>query len=93
MNNALLDETLTRLERYRQAATYGAIAGFVGGSHRTVMTDHLRSQRNSWVVNKRTRRPTGYEPSEYHPELIGSIEARSVIETPEELDEWYSSHP
>jgi hypothetical protein len=88
MDEALLHDTVERLERRKQAATYGAVAGVVGGSHRTVMAHEPRNHRNSWVVNKRTRRPTGYRPDEIHPELLAAIQASGVIETPEDLDEW-----
>src|SRR5262249_18824496 len=82
----------TRLDRHRQAATYGAVAGIVGGSHRSLVAAQPRNPRNSWVVNKRTRRPTGYAEGEIHAELIAAIQARGVIETPEDLDEWLETH-
>lgn len=56
------------------------------------MADLPRSFRNSWIVDPSTKRPTDYEPGQIHPELIASIEANGVIETPEQLLDWLSTH-
>ena len=88
----LLRSIVDRLQHYRQAATYGALSGVVGGTPQTVMADEPRLFRNSWIVDQATRRPTGYDPEHIHPELFASIEARGVIETPDRLSEWLSSH-
>lgn len=92
MDRARLADVIERLERHRQAATYSAVAGVVGASHRSVMAGCDRSFRNSWVVNKQTRRPTGYAPQHLHPELIWSIEAHGILSTPEELADWLATH-
>lgn len=92
MDQARLEEIVERLERHRRAATYSAIAALVGGSHRSLMAACDRSHRNSWVVNKSTRRPTGYGPRDLHPDLLASIEAYGVIDTPEELADWLATH-
>ena len=93
MNEAALEDTVDRLHRYGQAATYGAVAGVVGGHPRTVMQGRDRSLPYSWVVNKRTRVPTGYEPHEIDSRLSKSITERGVIETPEVLNDWLAGHP
>jgi hypothetical protein len=92
MDELLLHNIIERLERYRQAATYGAVAGVVGGSHRSLMERQPKNHRNSWIVNKRTRHPTGYGEGEIHPNLVASIDENGVIETPEDLDDWLGSH-
>jgi hypothetical protein len=88
MDEAALENTVEKLHGHGQAATYGAVAGVVGGYHRTVMQGLHHAHRYSWVVNKRTRVPTGYEPHEIDPRLSQSITERGVIETPEDLDDW-----
>jgi len=88
MDEAALEDTVEKLHGHGQAATYGAVAGVVGGYHRTVMQGLHHAHRYSWVVNKRTRVPTGYEPHEIDPRLSQSITERGVIETPEDLDYW-----
>jgi hypothetical protein len=88
----LLVDTIGWLQHHRQAATYGALAGVIGGSPKPVMADLPRSFRNSWIVDPETKRPTGYDPEQIHPELIASIEAHGVIETAEQLSDWLSTH-
>jgi len=89
----MLVDILERLQRHRQAATYGAIAGVVGGSHRRLMANQDRSHRSSWVVNRRTRRPTGYGREDFHPDLLLAIEARGILKTPADLAKWLKGHP
>lgn len=83
-----LDQILELLERYQQPATYGAVGGVVGVHHKVVMSGRPRNPRNSWVIHKKTRVPTGYVPHEIHPALAEAVRAKGVIETPEDLDEW-----
>jgi hypothetical protein len=86
-----LEELIARLERHRQRATYAAVAGVVGLHYRNVMDGQTKSFRNSWVVSKRTRLPTGYGPQDFHPELLAS--ENGVIEAPEKLEAWLAEHP
>ncbi len=88
-----LDNIVERLERHEQATTYGAVGGVVGVHHKVVMAGRPRNHRNSWVVNKKTRVPTNYEPNDIHPAQAKSIEQKGVIETPEELDDWLAGCP
>jgi hypothetical protein len=88
-----LSPIVEQLERHRQAATYGAVAGVIGGVARFLMSNRPRDHRHSWVVSKETQRPTGYRPSEMHPALIRSVEEKGVIEMPEELKAWLKRHP
>jgi hypothetical protein len=57
------------------------------------MASEPRDRRNSWVINKRTHEPTGYSAHQIHPDLHGAVASSGVIETPEELDDWLTSHP
>ena len=73
------------LEMHRQRATYGAVAGLVGKTPRSVMQGLPRNWRNSWVVSQENG-----EPSEYH-ELQKHVSLRTrdrIIDTPEELATW-----
>jgi hypothetical protein len=85
-----IEDVISRLERYRQRATYAAVAGVVGRHYRNVMDDQTKSHRNSWVVSKRTKLPTGYGPQDWHPELLTN--ENGVIETPAELKKWLAAH-
>jgi hypothetical protein len=88
VNDVLLLDIVERLERHRQPATYGAVAGVVEGNYRTVMSRQEKNHRNSWVVNKVLGLPTGYGPEQIHPELSTAVRATGVIDTPEALDVW-----
>lgn len=92
MDETVLEDTVARLHRHGQAATYGAVAGVVRGYHRTMMQGRAHNHLNSWVVNKNSRVPTGYDPDEIDPRLPRSIAERGVIETPEDLDVWRAEH-
>lgn len=81
-------EIIGTLGRHRQRATYGALAGLVGGLPRSVMSGLPKTPENSWVVSARTRLPTGYGEQEMHPDL----ESRSnILSTAEELLAWLRS--
>lgn len=84
----LLETIVDLLASHQQPATYGAVAGVVGRPHRSLMADRPRDARHSWIVNKETRRPTGYDPAQLDPDLPGALERHGLIETPEELDVW-----
>ncbi len=88
-----LDNLLERLERHRQPATYGAVAGVVGSHPRSVMSGRTRNERNSWVVSKETLQPSGYQPHEMHPDLQAAVAAVGVLSTPEALRAWLEAHP
>ena len=83
-----LEQILEKLESHEQPATYGAVGGVVGVHHRAVMLGRPRTYRNSWVINKETHEPTGYQPEEIHPALALAVREKRVIETPEDLDDW-----
>jgi hypothetical protein len=85
-----LDDILERLERHRQRATYGAVAGIVGGNPQSPFIGRPFTPRNSWVVNTDTDQPTGYDPSQLHPNLSDNPH---VIRRTEELRTWLTTHP
>ncbi len=87
-----LDQIVEKLEIHEQPATYGAVGGVVGVHYKVVMSGRPRNHRNSWVINKRTRVPTNYEPQEIHPALSRAVQVKRIIETPEDLDDWLAEH-
>jgi len=80
-----LDQVLDALEAHRQRATYGAVAGLLGKSPRTLMQGRERDMRHSWVVRRETGQPTGYDATLLHPELRARDE---IFQTKEELSSW-----
>ena len=85
-----LDVVLDALERHRQRATYGAVGAVVDRPASFLMGGRPRVFRHSWVVNKETQRPTGYEPHECHPALFAH---ERVIASGAELESWLAEHP
>ncbi len=71
------------LNRERVRCTYGAVGAVIGESARGV-SRHLEAKdaRHSWIVNKTTGEPTGYTPSQKHPELHRN---KHIITTENEL--------
>lgn len=78
-------EIIARLARHRQRATYGALAGVVGGLPRSVMSGLPKTRENSWIVAAATGLPTGYTAGEMAPELSWRDE---IIATPDALRAW-----
>src|SRR5260370_25171684 len=96
-----LDEIVTRLDARKQRATYGAVAGIVGGLARGLMNGRPPSHIYSWVVAKRNSRrtgavrgsPTGYTRAQIHPDCLWQIHdgSGSIIEDSETLTRWLKS--
>jgi hypothetical protein len=84
-----LGDVLDQLDRWHQRATYGAVAGATGGTAQSLMRGRVPCPRDSWVVNARSKRPTGYAEADTHPALL---ERSHVISTPAELDAWMDEH-
>ena len=65
-----VERVLEVLQREKTRCTYGALAEYIGASPRDV-GNLLGSKRPeaSWIVNKKTGLPTGYEPFQIHPDL------------------------
>lgn len=85
-----LDNIVERLEKHRQRATYGAVAGLLGRQPLTLFDGYDFTPRNSWVVASGNGRPTNYHPSQLHPDLFSNPQ---VIRDKDELREWLSRHP
>jgi hypothetical protein len=80
-----LDSILDQLNAYHQRATYGAVAGVVDSSPRSLMTGRDRDPRSSWVVSRESGQPTGYADDQKNPALT---ERERVLSSPEELKVW-----
>ncbi len=80
-----IDSILEQLDRFRQRATYGAVASLVNASPRSLMSGRARNPQSSWIVSRKGGQPTGYEAEQKHPDL----EAREqILGTPDELRSW-----
>jgi hypothetical protein len=69
----LLDQVLRCLSTHAQRATYGAVAEVVGGEPRSFMRTRPRTHEYSWVVSKRTGRPSGFDERELDPRMRGVL--------------------
>jgi hypothetical protein len=83
-----LDSILERLGQFHQRATYGAVAGVVNTSPRSLMSGRERDGGSSWIVSRSDGRPTGYTPEQMHPMLE---EREEIIASPEALRVWLES--
>lgn len=91
-----LDEIVTKLNKRKQRATYGAVAGILRVLPRGLMIGRGRQARYSWVVAKTGSRrgwPTGYRNEEIDPDCLRQIRdhLNNIIEDSEELKRWLSS--
>lgn len=86
-----IEDVLGLLNERRLRATYAAVGGVIGIPAQSVGT-HLgpRVPRASWVVNKKTRQPSGYLPNQIHSDLLRH---GYVIETAVELLGMLSKRP
>ena len=82
-----LDSILDQLNEFHQRATYGAVAGVVNSSPRSLMSGRDRDQRASWIVRRETGFPTGYSEEQKHAALT---ERERIIGSPDELRAWLS---
>ena len=80
-----LDAILDQLNAYHQRATYGAVAGVVNSSPRSLMSGRERDERSSFIVSRETGEPSGYKEEQKHPALT---ERERVLSSPEELRDW-----
>lgn len=83
-----IDGIVDQLDRFRQRATYGAVAAVVNRSPRNLMDKRSRSQRDSWVVSRQSGMPTGYEPEQLHPEITSR---ETILSTREALESWLAN--
>ena len=77
-----MDQILSALDAASQRASYGAVAALLGKTPRTLMKGRARDQQHSWVVNRRSGLPTGYDATQLHPALL---EHDHVIDSRDEL--------
>jgi len=83
-----IDSIVDQLDRFRQRATYGAVAALLKRAPRNLMAGRSRSQRESWIVSNKDGLPTGYQPEQVHPE----IKAREqVLRSADDLATWLES--
>lgn len=80
-----LDAILDQLNSYHQRATYGAVAGVVDSSPRSLMSGRERDPRSSWIVRRESGQPTGYSEEQKHGALT---ERERILSSPEELRGW-----
>lgn len=77
-----LEAIIGVLDRKNIRATYGAVAGVLGANPQSVMMGRVLSHRNSWIVNAKTGRPTGYGTNQLHPNLT---RLPIIFDSPERL--------
>lgn len=82
-----LESILDQLNQFHQRATYGAVAGVVNSSPRSLMSGRDRDQRSSWVVSRENGQPSGYAEEQKHEALI---ERARILGSPDELRSWLS---
>lgn len=83
-----IDSILEQLDAFHQRATYGAVAGALELSPRSLMTGRERDQRSSWIVSRQSGQPTGYAPDQIHPELTSRDR---VLNNADELRAWLAN--
>lgn len=80
-----LDQIVDLLDQHGQRATYGAVASLVGHSPRSLLKGRDRGRRFSWIVNRETGLPTGYQEEQIDPRLRAS---GPVITSDADLRTW-----
>ena len=80
-----LDSILDVLNQFHQRATYGAVAGVVNSSPRSLMTGRDRDKRSSWVVSRESGLPSGYAEEQKHDNLT---DRERILGSPDELRNW-----
>ena len=83
-----IDTIAGQLDRFRQRATYGAVAAVLNRSPRNLMSGRTRSQRDSWIVSNKDGMPTGYEPDQVHPEIKSR---EQILRSADDLGTWLDS--
>ncbi len=92
ISEQMLGEVLATLGTYKLRATYGAVAGLLGCTARSLGRSlGERRKETSWIVSARTELPEGYADAQLHPQLTVN---EHVVRRSEELgrlvDAWRS---
>jgi len=90
MQSLSLDQIVELLDQHGQRATYGAVARLVGHSPRSLLKGRDRGRRFSWIVNRATGLPTGYQEDQIDPRIRDS---GPVIASDEALRAWLEARP
>lgn len=80
-----IDSIIDQLDRFRQRATYGAVAAVLNRPPRNLMSGRARSQRESWIVSRNDGMPTGYQPEQVHPDIKSRDQ---ILRSADELVTW-----
>jgi hypothetical protein len=80
-----LDQIVELLDQHGQRATYGAVATLLGQSPRSLLKGRDRGRRYSWIVNRDTGLPTGYQEDQVDPRVA---ESGAVLANERELRGW-----
>ena len=83
-----IDSIIDQLDRFRQRATYGAVAAVLNRAPRNLMSGRARSQRESWIVSRNDGMPTGYQPDQVHPDIKSR---EQILKSAGELATWLES--
>ena len=87
---------VAQLDKHRQRASYGAVAGLVGVLPRGLMNGRPKSTEYSWVVAGSGRQrgwPTGYTEQQIDPECLRQIRraGNDTIESTDQLRAWLAT--
>ncbi len=85
-----LDLIVEKLDKHKQRATYGAVAGVLRKLPISLMKGYEKCPRYSWIVSEKTDRPTDYTVEQLHPELDSKT---FTIKTSKKLIEWLMKNP
>jgi predicted RNase H-like nuclease len=91
-----LPSIVAQLDKHRQRASYGAVAGLLGVLPRGLMNGRPKRPEYSWVVASTGSKrgwPTGYTEHQIHVECIRQIRrgAGDIIDGPDRLRLWLSA--
>lgn len=80
---AMVNDVLDYCNAVKVRVTYGAVGEYIEHNAQSVAADFLTDPcpRESWIVNKTTKMPTGYSATEIHPDLEGT----RVLDTAEKV--------
>ncbi len=88
MDEVLRETIPDALHHHGRAATYGALAGLIGGGPRNAMKTARQGEMCSWIVSSASHRPTNYPPHRIDARLADSVTRHGVLDSPEKLTAW-----